>query len=60
MDTQEPSIEDIQASLLKEMTAAFPHTENVVIPFSNDDVDQYLEMLDRYENRPSEKLILIK
>lgn len=60
MDKQGPSIEDIRVSLLEQMTAACPSEEGIVIHFCNDDVDNYLKMLDRYENRPSENLILVK
>ncbi|OQB38262.1 MAG: hypothetical protein BWY09_01395 [Candidatus Hydrogenedentes bacterium ADurb.Bin179] len=60
METKDMSIEDVQKTLLKEMTAGSPHEESFVIHFSNDDVDKYLKLLDRYENQPSKNLILVK
>jgi len=60
VDTPEMTIEDIQENLLKQMTAGSQNEETIVIHFSDDDVDQYLKMLDRYENRPSKKLILVR
>jgi len=51
----------MQRILLEQMTAGIPDTKSntITLHFSNDDVDKYLEMLDRYENRPSKKLILV-
>lgn len=53
-------IQDIQNILLEGMTADVPHEGSIVIPISNDDVDKYLELLDRYENQPGNNLVRLK
>lgn len=52
--------EETSKTLLKRMTAGSRNTVTAVIPFANNDVPKYLEMLDEFENRPSEKLIIVK
>lgn len=60
MSSKEMSIEDVQQALLNEMTTGAPHEESIVLHFPNDDVEQYLKLLDKYENQPSKNLILVK
>lgn len=50
----------VYPSILRQLIASSIKAESKVIPFTNDDVPKYLKRLDKFENRPSKRLIVIK